>query len=237
MLQMFRFVHHGRVSASQCPGFQKFPPRLRDNARALAAAMSANDELEQRLARALECQVQSTQFDRFNEPEWVVMLALYSLYHDANRAYYVHTVTDETNRIIRENGERRFFTPKKVGEILNHSLGFHACRQGQGYRIDLSSIGRKIHSQAKAMGINRSDILHWANVKSEIAGEPCTLCSEFGMMMDHEGRRLLTLDEVIQESMPCTNCGLQSHHQQCPGCGMPRKAALRNSPGDSPSGV
>jgi len=197
VLQSFRFLHYARVSASQNAGFQKFPPRLRDSARALAAAMLGNEKLEERLARALEPQVQSAQFDRFNEPEWIVMLALYGLYHDANRTHYVSTVTEETNRIIRENGERRFFTPKKVGGILNHSLGFHTRRQGQGYKIDLPSIGRKIHSQAEAMGINRSDILHCASVKSGIAGEPCSLCSEFGLMTDHEGRRLQTHDEFL----------------------------------------
>lgn len=199
--------------------------------------MLGNEELQERLAGALECQVHSMQFDRFNEPEWVVMLALYGLYHDANRGRYVHELTDETNRILRESGETSFYSPKRVGQILNKSLGFPTRRQGEGYRIDMTLVGRKIHSQAKAMGIKRADILHWATVQSEIAGEPCSLCSEFGMMMDHEDRRLLTLDELLQESMPCTNCGQFSHHQQCPRCGMARKAEPRKPPGEPTSGA
>lgn len=198
MLEMFRLLHYVRVVASQHPGCLKFPPRLRDNARALAAAMLGSEELQERLIGALESQLQSMQFDRFNEPEWAVMLALYGLCHDASGDRYVHQVTDETTRILRENGETHFYSPKRVGQILNKSLGFPTRRRGEGYRVELTlAIRRKIHSQAKAMGIKRADILHWLNVQSGIAGEPCSLCSEFGMMMDHEGRKLLTMDEYL----------------------------------------
>jgi hypothetical protein len=237
MLQMFRFLHYARVSASQYPGFQKFPPRLRDNARALAATMLGNEELQQRLAGALESQVHSMQFDRFHEPEWVVMLALYGLYHGRNGDCYVHELTDETNRILRENGELRLYTPKKVGQILNQSLGFPTRRRGEGYRVELTLAGRKIHSQAKSMGIKRADILHWVSVESGLVGHPCSLCSEFGMMMDHEGERLLTFEEVAEEYKPCTSCGFHHHRQQCPRCNTPRKAEMRNPSGEPTSGA
>jgi hypothetical protein len=238
MLEMFRLLHYMRVVASQDPVFLKFPPRLRDNARALAAAMLGNEELQQRLAGALESQVHSMQFDRFNEPEWVVMLALYGLCHSRNGDCYVHELTDETNRILRENGETHLYSPKKVGQILNKSLGFPTRRRGEGYRVELTlTSGRKIHSQAKAMGVKRADILHWVNVQSGLVGHPCSLCSEFGMMMDHEGERLLTFEELAKESMPCTSCGLNTHHQKCPRCNTPRKAELRNPPGEPTSGA
>jgi hypothetical protein len=204
-LEMFRLLHYGKGVASQHSGFLKFPPRLRDNARALAAGMLGNEELQQRLAGALESQVHSMQFDRFSEPEWVVMLALFGLYHFWNGDRYVHELTEETNRILRENGEACLYSPKRVGRIVNKSLGFPTRRQGEGYRVELTLAGRKIHSVAKAMGIKRADIHHWRSVKSGLAGEPCSLCSEFGMMMDHEGKRLLTLDEFLQESTPCTS--------------------------------
>ncbi len=236
MLEMFRLLHYVRVVASQYPGFLIFAQRLRDNARALAAAMLGNEELQERLAGTLESQVHSQQFDRFNQRETIIMLALYGLYHVRNGDCYVQEVTDEANRILRENGERGLDAPKEVGHILNKSLGFHTRRRGDGFRLELGLIGREIHSKAKAMGIKRSDILPWATVKSELAGDPCTLCSEFGMMMDHEGQRLLTLDELLRESMPCTNCGLQSHRRICPGCNTPRKAKLRNPPGEPTSG-
>ena len=183
--------------------------------------MLGNEELQERLAVALESQLHSIQFDRFNEPEWIVMLALFSIHHLARDNYHVNSLAEETNRILRENGETRFYSPKKVGQILNKSLGFPTRRRGEGYRIDLALVGRKIHSQAKAMGIKRSDILHWASAGP--TGEACSLCSEYGMMENHEGRRLLTLDEYLEASAPpCKNCGLQSLHLICPQCRTPR---------------
>jgi hypothetical protein len=218
ILEMFRLLHYVKVIASERPGLLKFPPRLRDSARALAAAMLGNEELEERLAGALESQVHSLQFDRFNEPEWLVMLALYGLCHVVNSEHYVQTVTEGTNRILRESGETHFYSPKKVGHILNKSLGFPTRRRGEGYGFDLTlAMRRKIHSQAKAMGINRSDIVHQVAVESGIAGEPCSLCSEFGMMLDHEGRRLLTLDEFLEQE--------------------PGKTDLRNRAGEPTSGA
>src|SRR2546427_1254963 len=80
MLQMFRLLHYERIAASHYPGFLKFPPRLRDSARALAAPMLGNEELQERLAGALESQIHSMRFDRFAEPEWIVMVALYGVY-------------------------------------------------------------------------------------------------------------------------------------------------------------
>jgi len=219
MLEMFRLLHYERIGASQHPAFLKFPPSLRDNASALAAAMLHNDELQQRLAGALESQTYSMQFDRFGEPEWVVMLGLYRLYHLASGDCYVHTLTNEVNRMLRENGESRLYSPKMVGRILNKSLGFFTRRRGEGYYVEISmAIGRKIHSQAKAMGINRSDIEHSLSVKSGLAGHPCSLCSEFGMMVDHEGGRLSTFDELVVKLRPCPNCGVQTNREQCPGC-------------------
>jgi hypothetical protein len=224
MLLMFRLKHYAKVGVSQPPGFLKFPPRLRDNARALASTMFGNEELQERLAQSLESQMRSLQFDRFSEPEWVVMLALYGLYHEGNRDRFVQELTAETNRILRENGETRGYSPKRVGQILNKSLGFTTRRMGEGYRIDISvAIGRKIHRVARGMGLKRADMLHWANVESGLAGEPCPLCSEYGMMTDHEGRTLLTLDEALEASMPpCTNCGLQTLNTICPKCRTPK---------------
>jgi hypothetical protein len=191
VLQMFRLVHYRAVSVSRYPGFLKFPAGLRDSARLLAAPMLRNEELLERLAAALESQVHSMQFDRFSQPEWIVMRALYALYHEANGDLYVSDVTDECNRILRGSGETRLYSAKKVGAILNRSLGFLTRRRGEGYRIELTlPIVRLIHSQAKAMGINRADMLHSISVESGLAGQPCDFCSEFELMKDHDGRRL-----------------------------------------------
>lgn len=241
MLEMLRLQHYQRVVASQYAGFLKFPPRLRDSARALAAPMLGNEELQERLAGALESQVHSMQFDRFGEPEWVVMVALYGLCHDANNDLYVRALTVEINRIFRESGERSFYSAKRVGQILNKSLRFPTRRRGEGYWLELTlAVVRKIHSQAKAMGINRSDMLPSISVESGLAGQPCSLCSELGLMTDHEGRRLRNFSELDEGSTPCTNCGAEffyNDQQQCPRCKTPRQAELRNPPGEPTSGV
>ena len=81
VLESYRLAHYTETTVSQNPIFMKFPPRLRDNARALSIGMLGHQELEERLAKALEPQLQSLQFDRFGEPEWVVMLALFGACH------------------------------------------------------------------------------------------------------------------------------------------------------------
>src|SRR5205814_1942230 len=96
MLQMFRLLHYERIAASQYPGFLKFPPRLRDSARALAAPMLGNEELQERLAGALESQIHSMRFDRFAEPEWIVMVALYGLCSEFG------IMTDHEDRRLRD---------------------------------------------------------------------------------------------------------------------------------------
>jgi hypothetical protein len=196
-LQTFRFSHYAKIAASQDVRFLSFPRRLRDMARALAAGLLGDNELLESLARALESQVQFSKFDRFSEPEWVVMLAVFGLYHFGASNGYVHGVTDEVNRILHENGERHSYTPKMVGRILNTSLGFSTHRRGEGYSFDLLAAGRQIHRQAKAMGLTRSDTENSISVKSAIVGQPCDFCSEFGLMVDHEGRKMRTMDEVL----------------------------------------
>jgi hypothetical protein len=134
VLETFRLANYAKVVASQHPRFAKFPPHLRDNARALAAPMAGDEELQERLARVLESQVNSMRFNRFNEPEWPVMLALFRRCHAIN-GLYVGRVTEETNNILRERGETMLYSPKKVGQILNNSLGFPTRRRGEGYHL------------------------------------------------------------------------------------------------------
>jgi hypothetical protein len=227
VLEMFRLLHYQSVATSQHPAFLKFPPRLRDSARALAAPLLGNEELLEQLAGALECQVPYVQVDRFNEPEWVVMLALFRLCHVQPYDVYVRNVTDEINRTRRETGETGCYSPKMVGHILNKSLGFSTRRRGDGYRIALTlECGRKIHRQAKAMGLNRSDVLPPIDVESGLVDQPCDLCSEYGLMTDHEGRRLRTVFELHEEKgfMQCTNCGahVYSDDARCSRCETPR---------------
>jgi hypothetical protein len=147
MLEMFRLVHYRAVAASQYPGFLKFPLSLRDSARALAAPMLGNEELLEQLASALESQVDTARFERFAEPEYVVMLALFDLCHVASYEVYVGQVADEANRILHDGGERHQHSTKMVGSILNKSLGFPTRRRGEGYRIALTLGGPDEDSQ------------------------------------------------------------------------------------------
>jgi hypothetical protein len=195
MLQMFRFVNYKVVSGSQHPLLLKLPVTLQDTARALAAPLLGNEELLERLAEILESQARFVQFDRFGDPEWVVMLALYALCHEFHGDLYLARVTEESNRMLRESGEGKPYSSHKVGRIMRRSLGFDAGRRGEGYRIELSlEIRRKIHSHAKAMGIKRGDILHPSSVESGVAGPACHLCTEFDLNKDHEGRELRDFD-------------------------------------------
>ena len=148
--------------------------------------MFGNEKLEQQLAGALASQMQAMQFDRFGEPEWVVMIALFGAYHDAKRSQFVQGVTDQVNEILRENGVRQSYSPRMVGHILNKSLAFPTRRQGRGYHVELRAAGRRIHALAKNMGIKYADIMPSINVQSGIVDLPCDLCSEFGLMTDHE---------------------------------------------------
>src|SRR5437763_10900093 len=147
VLATFRLLHYQRVAASQYREFLKFPPSLRDSARALAGPMFADEELQKRLADALESQVRFMQFDRFAEPEWVVMRALYGLCHSMPSEVYVQNVTDETNRIFHESGETHTYSAKAVGHILSKVLGFSASRRGEGYGVVLTvDVPKKIPS-------------------------------------------------------------------------------------------
>jgi len=227
MLEMFRLVHYRAVAASQYPGFVKFPLSLRDSARALAAPMLGDEELQKRLAGALDSQVHSVRFERFAEPEYVVMLALFNVCHLALYYVFVRNVADETNNILRQSGEARCYSPKMVGQILNKSLGFSTRRQGDGYRIALTlDVRKKIHSQAKAMGLNRSDSFPSINIECRVVDKRCSHCSEFGLMTDHEGWSLRPHTELGGPFIRCTNCGagLYSDDEQCRHCDTPRQA-------------
>ena len=127
------------------------------------------------------------------------MLALYDLCHVAAEGIYIREVTEKANRINGDRGETHRYTGKVVGRILRQSLGFLASRWGNGYRVTLTSaVLRKIHVQAKGMGLRRVDLLIPENVKSGlIAGSPCDLCEELGLMVDHDGRKRQTIDDLM----------------------------------------
>jgi hypothetical protein len=236
MLETFRLLHYQAVSFPQYPGFLKFPPRLRDCARVLAAPMLGDKDLLGQLASALDSQVHTARFDRFSEPEYVVMLALFDLCHKESYDLYVVDVSDETNRIVRQNGETRPYSAKMVGQILNRSLGFSTRRRGQGYRIPLTSeVRRRIHSQAKSMRLKRSDVVSATNAVSGFVDQPCVLCTEFGLMTDHEERVLRPFGEFVLEKrqfIQCTNCGaaLRSDDMICPRCDLPTQTAASGTP-------
>lgn len=237
MLETFRLRHYQRVAASQYHGFLKFPPRLRDCARALAAPMLGNAELEQRLVGALESQAEAMQSERFSQPEWLVMSALYRQCHSGTDALWVRGLTEEVNRIICDEGEKDEYKATAVGRILRQSLGFSAVRWGNGYRLALTSaVARKIHVQAKTMGLLRVDMLPSVNVGSGFAGEPpCDLCKEFGLMFDRNGRKLLNFDDVEKGLGQCTNCGAKFfsvNQQRCPRCNTPKQKELQNPPSE-----
>jgi len=195
ILETFRLLHYEKVAPSQYPGFLEFSSRLRDSARALAAPMLGDEELQERLAATLQSQADCMQLERFTEPESIVLLALFGVYHELTQDVYVADVTEEANRILVEQGEKQPYSPKFVGSILNHTLGFRTCRRGKGYRIKPTlGIGERIHRLAKTMGVKRTDIQPPINVDSGWVGPACDLCSKYDLNQDHEGRQLRDFD-------------------------------------------
>src|SRR5436309_7485618 len=136
-------------------------------------------------------------------------------------AVYDQNVTDETNRIFHGSGETHTYSAKAVGHILSKVLGFSARRRGEGYGIVLTvDVRKKIHSHAKAMRLNRTDIMGPNTIS-----ESCHLCAEFDLMTDHEGQSVRSLSQFYETV--CRNCRmtLQPGVMRCPHCEMSTQAA------------
>ncbi len=194
-LETFRLSQYHRVGSGNGLDLQQLTPKMRDMARALAAPILGDRELLEELTALLRELDYDARINRFAEPEWVVMLALYQECHTFARDLFVGNIAAKACQILREYGLSAFESVQQVGGILRSSLGMRIKRVGKGYRLrlDVPTV-RQIHAQAKAVGINRSDIIDDQAVQLGNGGPPCLMCEEFELMRDHDGNPLRSIE-------------------------------------------
>jgi len=166
-----------------------------DLASALAPPLLGDPNLERELIEIVKPHDAQAKVDRHGEPEWVVITALYARMHRATNALTVQELTFEVDSVLANGGESYRLPPRKVGDVLR-SLGYPTQRlgnQGRGLRISKELV-RSIHKTAKNLGVCRADILYPVAIDSGYGGHPCSLCEEYGLMVDHEGRHLRCIE-------------------------------------------
>jgi hypothetical protein len=168
---------------------------MRDLARALAAPLQGHRQLEQQLLHDLESQNKEAEFNRHNEPEWVVATALFQECHCTKGPLTVGGLTTTANELLARIGETYALRPRAVGDILR-SLRLQTCKLGnlgRGLRIT-QQISGQVHRLARDLGIKRSDIVNYEAVDAGYAGMPCKMCDDYGLLMREDGTQLRTVD-------------------------------------------
>jgi len=162
-----------------------------DIVRALALPLLGDPDLERELIDMVKPHDAQAKVDRHSEPEWVVLTALYARIHRATNTLTVKELTFEVEHVLANGGESYHLVPRKVGEILR-SLGYSTEKlgnQGRGLRISKELVS-SIHATAKNLGVCRADILYPETAEGGFGGPPCSVCEEYGLMVDHEERPL-----------------------------------------------
>jgi hypothetical protein len=179
-LLRFRLEHYEDVRIAEPLEMAGSSPRLRELARTLAAPISTDPEMVARLLALMRTQDDRARIDRYHEPEWAVMAALFDLCHSSHRVF-IGNLAVRVDRILAEMGEEPL-SAKKVGQIARASLGVRTVKIGRGYYLPLKlTCKRQIHQLAHRMGLTKADILDANTVDTGYGGFPCQLCSEFGL--------------------------------------------------------
>jgi len=191
----YRLQNYSRISTTVAPEMPGFTPRTRDLARALSAPLLGHQELGQQLLNDLQPQNEEAKFSRHNEPEWAVATALFQECHDTIGALTVGSLTDTVNEVLGRLGETYALQPRAVGDHLR-ALGLQTCKLGnlgRGLRIT-QHLDLQVHRLARDLGIDRSDIVSYQAVDAGYAGQPCSLCDKFDLLVLEDGRKLRTVD-------------------------------------------
>jgi hypothetical protein len=189
-LLAFRLENYERAKPAALAS-SRLSARMLDIARALSIPLLGDPDLERELIEIVKPHDAQAKMDRYGEPEWVVITALFARIHRATNTLTVQELTLEVERVLANGGESYHLVPRKVGEILR-CLGFSTQKlgnQGRGLRIS-NELVRSIHTTAKKLGVCRADILYPETIDGGYGGPPCSLCEENGLMVGHDGRRL-----------------------------------------------
>ena len=189
-LLTFRLENYARVKPAPLAS-PRLAPRMLDIVRALALPLLGDPDLERELIDMVKPHDAQAKVDRHSEPEWVVLTALYARIHRATNTLTVKELTFEVEHVLANGGESYHLVPRKVGEILR-SLGYSTEKlgnQGRGLRISKELVS-SIHATAKNLGVCRADILYPETAEGGFGGPPCSVCEEYGLMVDHEERPL-----------------------------------------------
>lgn len=202
-LLAYRLVHFAEVHPADHLQPVGMTPRVAEMARALAAAMLGDSSLEERLLRCLRAQEDIRRAERHAEPEYIVMQALYRSSHARVGEVFVSGLASDVNQILELNGDYQKYTPKKVGVILNKSLGFTTKRSSLGYYIRFGPVEKgRVHKQAADFGLTKADIVHPDAVEAGYGGAPCSLCEEYGLTTLEDGRVLRCVGEGKHKPRP-----------------------------------
>jgi hypothetical protein len=187
----YRLKYYSQVISRNHPQVAEFTPRVRDLALALAAPVLQDAQLEAQLFGDLAAQDKESKITRHGEPEWAVTTALYLECHITGGTLTVGSLAGAVNNVLIGNDETYQLSARAVGSVL-HSLGLNTEKlgnQGRGFRLT-SDFVHRVHKLAADLGIRKTDILPYAAVDAGYAGDPCSLCDDFGMLARDDGTKL-----------------------------------------------
>jgi len=179
----FRLRNFHSVKPPQLAAVSELNSRTLQIARSLAAPLQSDKFLEAKLISSLCQQDQEADAVRHEQPEWLVVEALFRLAHEKPFGeLFVQQIASRVNDILAERGDDRRFKPRRVGSILR-SLGIHTERLGSwGRGIYISPLHqRHVHGLAQSFGITRRDTTGWMALKDGYGGPPCQLCGAFDL--------------------------------------------------------
>jgi hypothetical protein len=190
LLLGYRLENYQQVTDGTPASVPDFTARMKGLARSLAAPLLGDEQCESQLLKVLAIQDHEAKLDRYAEPEWAVLTALYKKSH-ATGALTMSDLSFTVNDVLAENGESCALSPRRVGEIVR-SLGLSTEQlgnRGRGLRLTRITV-RRIHALARQLGLKRSDILDYLTVDGGYGGPPCSVCEELGLMVREDGVHL-----------------------------------------------
>lgn len=190
----YRLENYSRALPEGASKRADFMPRMRDLARALAAPLFGHQQVEQQLFEDLQPQNKEAKLSLHGEPEWVVATALLAESHHGG-VFTVGDLTIEVNALLGRIGETYSLTPKAVGNYLR-TLGFNTLKLGnigRGLRMT-QQLARQVHKLATDLGIKRADIVPYQAIDHGYAGKSCSLCDQYGLLVQEDGTKLRTED-------------------------------------------